>query len=97
MEKVEELEILDWGKYRWFVELNLFWLVVLRENLCSLLSIGVDFKIKQLTIGGKRLKLTIWDTGNELNQMDLCFTFSMISILELDTEFLDHFENLSIG
>ena len=24
---------------------------------------GVDFKIKFLTIGGKKLKLTIWDTG----------------------------------
>ncbi|THF94178.1 hypothetical protein TEA_004441 [Camellia sinensis var. sinensis] len=26
-------------------------------------TIGVDFKIKLLTVGGKRLKLTIWDTG----------------------------------
>ncbi|MBA0749910.1 hypothetical protein Gogos_003783 [Gossypium gossypioides] len=26
-------------------------------------TIGVDFKIKMVTIGGKRLKLTIWDTG----------------------------------
>ncbi|KAJ6900721.1 hypothetical protein NC652_026732 [Populus alba x Populus x berolinensis] len=26
-------------------------------------TIGVDFKIKVLTLGGKRLKLTIWDTG----------------------------------
>ncbi|KAL4269719.1 hypothetical protein GQ457_HM001330 [Hibiscus cannabinus] len=25
-------------------------------------TIGVDFKIKMVTIGGKRLKLTIWDT-----------------------------------
>ncbi|KAF9597522.1 hypothetical protein IFM89_019436 [Coptis chinensis] len=25
-------------------------------------TIGVDFKIKQLIVGGKRLKLTIWDT-----------------------------------
>jgi len=24
---------------------------------------GVDFKIKFLTVGGKKLKLTIWDTG----------------------------------
>lgn len=24
---------------------------------------GVDFKIKLLTVGGKKLKLTIWDTG----------------------------------
>ncbi|CAK9186354.1 unnamed protein product [Ilex paraguariensis] len=27
--------------------------------------LGVDFKIKQLTIGGKRLKLTIWDTAGQ--------------------------------
>lgn len=27
------------------------------------LMLGVDFKIKMLTVGGKRLKLTIWDTG----------------------------------
>ncbi|XAR65811.1 Small monomeric GTPase [Bertholletia excelsa] len=26
-------------------------------------TIGVDFKIKLLTVGGKRLKLTIWDTA----------------------------------
>lgn len=24
---------------------------------------GVDFKIKLLTVGGKRIKMTIWDTG----------------------------------
>lgn len=24
---------------------------------------GVDFKLKMLTVGGKRLKLTMWDTG----------------------------------
>ncbi|KAG6412731.1 hypothetical protein SASPL_125417 [Salvia splendens] len=27
-------------------------------------TIGVDFKIKMLTTAGKRLKLTIWDTGS---------------------------------
>lgn len=33
--------------------------------ICNLkLFAGVDFKIKLLTVGGKRLKLTIWDTGN---------------------------------
>ncbi|KAL8227061.1 hypothetical protein R6Q57_016893 [Mikania cordata] len=26
---------------------------------------GVDFKIKQLTVAGKRLKLTIWDTAGQ--------------------------------
>ncbi|MED6220294.1 Ras- protein RABC2a, variant 2 [Stylosanthes scabra] len=28
-------------------------------------TIGVDFKIKVLTVGGKRLKLTIWDTAGQ--------------------------------
>lgn len=28
-------------------------------------TIGVDFKFKQLTIDGKRLKLTIWDTAGQ--------------------------------
>ncbi|XP_010243197.1 PREDICTED: ras-related protein RABC2a isoform X1 [Nelumbo nucifera] len=28
-------------------------------------TIGVDFKIKMLTIDGKRLKLTIWDTAGQ--------------------------------
>ncbi|CAH8385612.1 unnamed protein product [Eruca vesicaria subsp. sativa] len=28
-------------------------------------TIGVDFKIKQLTVGDKRLKLTIWDTAGQ--------------------------------
>lgn len=26
----------------------------------------MDFKIKHVTLGGKKLKLAIWDTGNEL-------------------------------
>lgn len=25
---------------------------------------GVDFKVKYVTAGGKKLKLAIWDTGN---------------------------------
>ena len=25
--------------------------------------IGVDFKVKHVTLGGKKLKLAIWDTG----------------------------------
>lgn len=28
-------------------------------------TIGVDFKIKLLTVGGKRLKLIIWDTAGQ--------------------------------
>ncbi|KAG0575357.1 hypothetical protein KC19_VG339400 [Ceratodon purpureus] len=28
-------------------------------------TIGVDFKVKMMTLGGKRLKLTIWDTAGQ--------------------------------
>ncbi|XP_059307588.1 ras-related protein RABC2a-like [Lycium ferocissimum] len=28
-------------------------------------TVGVDFKIRMLTVGGKRLKLTIWDTAGQ--------------------------------
>lgn len=28
-----------------------------------LILLGVDFKIKYVTVGGKKLKLAIWDTG----------------------------------
>ncbi|XP_044460635.1 ras-related protein RABC2a-like isoform X2 [Mangifera indica] len=28
-------------------------------------TIGVDFKLKQITIGGKSMKLTIWDTAGQ--------------------------------
>ncbi|KAJ4829009.1 Ras- protein RABC2a [Turnera subulata] len=28
-------------------------------------TIGVDFKIKQLQVGGKRVKMTIWDTAGQ--------------------------------
>lgn len=28
-------------------------------------SVGVDFKIKFLTVADKKLKLTIWDTGKD--------------------------------
>ncbi|XP_071702138.1 ras-related protein RABC2a-like isoform X2 [Rutidosis leptorrhynchoides] len=39
-------------------------------------TIGVDFKIKQLTVGGKRLKLTIWDTAYDVTRRD---TFTSLS------------------
>ena len=35
----------------------------------GLCYVGVDFKIKMLTVGGKRLKLTIWDTGNSCSNL----------------------------
>ncbi|TYJ99964.1 ras-related protein RABC2a-like [Cucumis melo var. makuwa] len=31
----------------------------------SCIASGVDFKIKMVTVGGKRLKLTIWDTAGQ--------------------------------
>lgn len=39
------------------------------SELCYLLP-GVDFKIKFLTVGGKKLKLTIWDTGKYVDYAD---------------------------
>ncbi|WVZ04780.1 hypothetical protein V8G54_018126 [Vigna mungo] len=37
---------------------------------------GVDFKIKTLTVGGKRLKLTIWDTVYDVTRRE---TFTNLS------------------
>ncbi|XP_040961238.1 ras-related protein RABC2a isoform X2 [Gossypium hirsutum] len=39
-------------------------------------TIGVDFKIKFLTVGGKRLKLTIWDTAYDVTRRE---TFTNLS------------------
>ncbi|XP_058077329.1 ras-related protein RABC2a-like isoform X2 [Magnolia sinica] len=39
-------------------------------------TIGVDFKIKHLTVGGKRLKLTIWDTVYDVTRRE---TFTNLS------------------
>jgi Rab family protein len=36
-------------------------------------TIGVDFKIKQMKVRGKRLKLTIWDTGKKSNKSNSSF------------------------
>ena len=40
-----------------------FFLIFMIQLIFSL-SVGVDFKVKHVTIGGKKLKLAIWDTGN---------------------------------
>ncbi|KAK8638946.1 hypothetical protein V6N13_137354 [Hibiscus sabdariffa] len=42
-------------------------LVQIRSHICltSAFVGGVDFKIKLLTVGGKRLKLTVWDTAGQ--------------------------------
>ncbi|KAK8999303.1 hypothetical protein V6N11_070478 [Hibiscus sabdariffa] len=42
-------------------------------------TIGVDFKIKMVTIGGKRLKLTIWDT--------VVYIFFLSKLTSLTVEF----------
>ncbi|GJR96132.1 ty3-gypsy retrotransposon protein, partial [Tanacetum coccineum] len=45
--------------------------VLVKFAIMTFRTKGVDFKIKQLTVGGKRLKLTIWDTGTQ-NSVPLC-------------------------
>lgn len=42
---------------------SFIWFEFSYDLMSFLCSVGVDFKIKTLTVGGKRLKLTIWDTG----------------------------------
>lgn len=55
-----------------------FWVLEYRPIVCkssfgvalrfiSVNFVGVDFKVKHVTIGGKKLKLAIWDTGNCLS------------------------------
>lgn len=50
---------------------------------------GVDFKVKHVTIGGKKLKLAIWDTGNNLlvclhhSQIILCWCGDILSWFSL--------------
>ncbi|KAK7856180.1 ras-related protein rabc2a [Quercus suber] len=41
------------------------------DDVITAASTGVDFEIKLLTIGGRRLKLTIWDKGNGWNYFEL--------------------------
>ena len=45
--------------------------------MSSLMSLaGVDFKVKYVTIGGKKLKLAIWDTGKNLYLFIYVFHYS---------------------
>lgn len=47
---------------------------------------GVDFKVKQLTVGGKKLKLTIWDTGNSsIPFVSIICCWCMIFITRIQT------------
>ncbi|KAL5546062.1 hypothetical protein UlMin_005749 [Ulmus minor] len=61
-------------------------------------TIGVDFKIKQLTVGGKRLKLTIWDTAGQERFRTLTTSYyrgAQGIILVYDVTRRDTFTNLS--
>lgn len=57
-------------------------LLFLYFDLFSFL-LGVDFKIKLLKVGGKRLKLTIWDTGNEIAAKGFFYLPFLVQIMEL--------------
>ncbi|TKY52991.1 Ras-related protein RABC2a [Spatholobus suberectus] len=61
-------------------------------------TIGVDFKIKVLTVGGKRLKLTIWDTAGQERFRTLTSSYyrgAQGIILVYDVTRRDTFTNLS--
>ncbi|KAF7117061.1 hypothetical protein RHSIM_RhsimUnG0004300 [Rhododendron simsii] len=61
-------------------------------------TIGVDFKIKHLTVGGKRLKLTIWDTAGQERFRTLTSSYYRSAqgiILVYDVTRRETFTNLS--
>ncbi|GFP85567.1 RAS-related protein rabc2a [Phtheirospermum japonicum] len=61
-------------------------------------TIGVDFKIKFLTVGDKRLKLTIWDTAGQERFRTLTSSYyrgAQGIILVYDVTRRDTFTNLS--
>lgn len=61
-------------------------------------TIGVDFKIKTLTVGGKRLKLTIWDTAGQERFRTLTSSYyrgAQGIILVYDVTRRESFTNLS--
>ncbi|MBA0635431.1 hypothetical protein Godav_005125 [Gossypium davidsonii] len=47
-------------------------------------TIGVDFKIKFLTVGGKRLKLTIWDTVYDVTRRETFTNLSTVWAKEVE-------------
>ncbi|XP_065857123.1 ras-related protein RABC2a-like [Euphorbia lathyris] len=61
-------------------------------------TIGVDFKIKQLIVDGKKLKLTIWDTAGQERFRTLTSSYYRNAqgiILVYDVTQRDSFTNLS--
>eukprot|EP00252_Welwitschia_mirabilis_P005924 TRINITY_DN16514_c0_g1_i1.p1 TRINITY_DN16514_c0_g1~~TRINITY_DN16514_c0_g1_i1.p1 ORF type:complete len:209 (+),score=41.46 TRINITY_DN16514_c0_g1_i1:578-1204(+) len=66
------------------------------DDLCP--TIGVDFKMKQMTVAGKRLKLTIWDTAGQERFRTLTSTYyrgAQGIILVYDVTRRETFTNLS--
>jgi len=57
-----------------FIPFNSMYMHALSDLLLS--TTGVDFKVKYVTIEGKKLKLAIWDTG-----MYVCLLFTFLSFL----------------
>ncbi|XP_022765481.1 ras-related protein RABC2a-like isoform X2 [Durio zibethinus] len=53
-------------------------------------TIGVDFKIKMVTIGGKRLKLTIWDTVYDVTRRETFTNLSEIWAKEVELYSTNH-------
>ncbi|KAK1434887.1 hypothetical protein QVD17_00641 [Tagetes erecta] len=61
-------------------------------------TIGVDFKIKQLTVAGKNIKLTIWDTAGQERFRTLTSSYyrgAQGIILVYDVTWRETFTNLS--
>ncbi|EOY18855.1 PREDICTED: ras-related protein RABC2a isoform X2 [Theobroma cacao] len=53
-------------------------------------TIGVDFKIKMVTVGGKRLKLTIWDTVYDVTRRETFTNLSEIWAKEVELYSTNH-------
>ena len=60
-----------------------WWCILTLSFLCS----GVDFKVKMVTIGGKKLKLAIWDTGY-LVVLKYFMAMSFFILLFISSDFL---------
>lgn len=61
-------------------------------------TIGVDFKLKYLTVGDKKLKLTIWDTAGQERFRTLTSSYyrgAQGIVLAYDVTRRDTFDNLS--
>lgn len=65
--------------YHWSFD-GLFWI----WYMLIFIMIGVDFKVKYVNMGGKKIKLAIWDTGNtEWNIAFTCLLWFLVPHLKL--------------